>query len=160
MTESRAALGVLIHAGTAEAEIAAFYDRWQNDATVLDKWFGLQVGRATPDRALEVAKTLCAHERFVITTPNRFRSVIGAFIGNTSAFHDPTGAGYTFVADWLIRIDPINPRTAARLATAFDTLARYDGDRQGMMRDAVARMGKRPDVSKDLGEITARILAA
>ena len=160
MTESRAALSVLIHAGTAEAEIAAFYDRWQNDATVLDKWFGLQVGRATPDRALEVAKTLCAHERFVITTPNRFRSVIGAFIGNTSAFHDPTGAGYTFVADWLIRIDPINPRTAARLATAFDTLARYDGDRQGMMRDAVTRMGKRPDVSKDLGEITARILAA
>jgi aminopeptidase N len=159
MTESRAALSVLINRGDAEAEVQAFYGRWQNDATVLDKWFALQIGRATPDRALDVAKSLTQHERFSITTPNRFRSVIGAFIGNTAAFHDPSGAGYAFVADWVIRIDPINPRTAARLATAFDTLARYDGDRQGMMRDAVERMRNRDDVSRDLGEIAGRILA-
>ncbi len=159
MTESRAALGVLIHMGDAEAELAAFYDRWQNDATVLDKWFAVQIGRATPDRALDVAKSLTEHARFSITTPNRFRSVIGAFIGNTAAFHDPSGDGYAFVAEWINRIDPINPRTAARLATAFDTLARYDGDRQGMMRDAVERMRARDDVSRDLGEIAARILA-
>ncbi|NNE88386.1 MAG: aminopeptidase N [Silicimonas sp.] len=159
MTESLAALSVLVRLGQADDELTAFYDRWQNDATVLDKWFSLQIGRATPDRALKVAQKLVQHDRFEITTPNRFRSVMGAFIGNTAAFHDPTGAGYTFVADWLIRLDPINPRTAARMAVAFDTLARYDGDRQGMMRDAVERMRNRPGVSKDLGEITARILA-
>ena len=79
--------------------------------------------------------------------------------GNTAAFHAPSGAGYTFVADWLVRLDPINPRTAARMAVVFDTLARYDGDRQGMMRDAVKRMNKAPDSSRDMGEITARILA-
>ena len=159
MTESRASLSVLIHQSAAEKEVAAFYDRWQNDATVLDKWFALQIGRSPPSDALDVAKALTAHERFEITTPNRFRSVIGAFIGNTAAFHAPDGAGYAFVAEWINRIDPINPRTAARLATAFDTWARYDGDRQGMMRDAVASMRDRSDVSRDLGEIAGRILA-
>ena len=159
MTESRAALSVLINQGDADSEVQTFYDRWQNDATVLDKWFALQIGRATPDRALNVARSLTRHERFSITTPNRFRAVIGAFIGNTAAFHDPSGAGYGFVADWVIRIDPLNPRTAARLATAFDTLARYDGDRQGMMRDALERMRARDDVSRDLDEIAGRILA-
>lgn len=159
MTENRAALGVLVHAGKADAELDAFYGRWQNDATVLDKWFALQIGRAKPERALDVAKALTGHERFSITTPNRFRAVIGAFIGNTAAFHHPSGAGYTFVAEWIARIDPMNPRTSARMATAFDTFARYDGDRQGMMRDAVNQMRNRADVSRDLSEIAGRILA-
>ena len=159
MTEILAALGVLIREGDAQDQLAGFYDSWQNHPSVLDKWFSLQIGRAAPERALEVAIALSNHERFHLTTPNRFRAVIGAFCGNTAAFHAPSGAGYNFVADWLVRLDPINPRTAARMAVVFDTLSRYDGDRQGMMRDAVERMNKAPDCSRDMGEITARILA-
>ena len=94
---------------------------------------------------------------FTWKTPNRFRAVIGGLAGNTAGFHDVSGDGYRFVADWLKKLDPINPMTAARMATVFETWARYDGDRQGQMRDALeSLLGGRP--SKDMTEIASRIL--
>ena len=41
-------------------------------------------------------------------------------------------AGYGLLADWLIRLDPLNPQTAARMSTAFETWPRYDADRQAL----------------------------
>ena len=73
---------------------------------------------------------------------------------------NPNGDGYRFLADWLIRLDPINPRTAARMAAAFETWPRYDGDRQGMMRDALASIRDRDDISPDMREMVMRLLAA
>ena len=78
--------------------------------------------------------------------------------GNFAGFHQASGAGYTFVADWLAKLDPVNPQTAARMATVFETMQMFDGDRQSLMRDALERLRVNP--SRDMGEITARILKA
>ena len=83
--------------------------------------------------------------------------MIGALLGNTAGFHDKSGAGYEFVADWLIKLDPVNPQTAARMTTAFETWAMFDGDRQGMMTDALRRI-LATDPSRDVTEIATRIL--
>ena len=157
MTESLGALSLLLREGDGQDEAAAFYDRWQNDPNMLDKWFALQVAQAAPDQAVSVARSLTEHPRFKWKTPNRFRSVIGALAGNTAGFHQADGAGYDFLADWLIKLDPVNPMTAARMATVFETWARYDGDRQGQMRDALERLLSGTP-SRDMTEIATRIL--
>ncbi len=158
MTESFGALAILIGKGAAEAEVQSFYDRWKGAPNVLDKWFAIQIARAAPEVAVEVTHKLTSHPDFTWKTPNRFRAVMGALISNPAGFHDPTGAGYELIAGWLGKMDAVNPQTAARMATAFETWRRYDGDRQSMMRDALERLGQSP--SRDMGEIVSRLLGS
>ena len=106
------------------------------------------------------AERLTRHADFDWKNPNRFRAVVGALSGNHAGFHAASGAGYRFIADWLIRLDPVNPQTAARMSTAFETWRRYDADRQGLARAQLQRMLERPDVSRDLAEMTSRLLGA
>ncbi len=157
MTESLGALAMLLRAGEGDAEAAAFYQRWKNDPNTLDKWFSLSVANAPAEAAVDVAEALVAHPDFNLKNPNRFRAVIGGLFGNTAGFHHASGRGYAFVAKWLKELDPINPMTAARMATVFETLGRYDGDRQGQMRDALTYLLD-GEPSKDMTEIAGRIL--
>ncbi len=91
--------------------------------------------------------------------PNRFRAVMGGLTGgNPAGFHDPSGAGYRFLATWLIRLDAANPQTAARLSTAFETWKRYDADRQTLMRTELERILDTDGLSRDLAEMTSRML--
>jgi aminopeptidase N len=56
-----------------------------------------------------------------------------------------------------LRLDPLNPQTAARMSTAFDTWPRYDADRQAMVQGELARMAATPGLSRDLGEMVGRM---
>ncbi|MFA5539502.1 MAG: aminopeptidase N C-terminal domain-containing protein, partial [Gemmobacter sp.] len=108
--------------------------------------------------AVEVADRLTRHPGFDWKNPNRFRAVIGALSANHAGFHRADGAGYEMVADWLIRLDPVNPQTAARMSTAFETARRYDADRQGLIRAELARILATRGLSRDLGEMAGRML--
>ena len=88
-----------------------------------------------------------------------FGPVMGALSGNHAGFHHASGAGYALLADWLIRLDPVNPQTAARMSTAFESWPRYDADRQAMMRGALQRIIATPGLSRDLSEMAGRMLA-
>ncbi len=158
MTEEIGALACLLESGNGAEEVARFYRRWSHDRLVMDKWFSLQVAEAAPERTAGVTRALTDHADFDWKNPNRFRALIGGLAMNTAGFHHPSGAAYDFVADWLIRLDPLNPQTAARMTTIFETWARYDADRQGMMRDALGRIAATPDLSRDAGEMVSRIL--
>jgi aminopeptidase N len=158
MTEQTGALACLIEADAAGEALAAFERQWQGDRLVMDKWFALQIAHAAPDRAAAAAGQLTCHPAFDWKNPNRFRAVIGALSANHGGFHHQSGAGYRLVADWLIRLDPVNPQTAARMSTAFETLRRYDAGRQAMIRGELARIAASPGLSRDLAEMTARML--
>ena len=158
MTETLSALAPLIQAGAAEGALSAFEARWAGDRLVMDKWFALQVAHAAPDEAAVAAGRLTAHPLFEAKNPNRFRSVLGALGQNAAGFHHASGAGYRLLADWIIRLDPINPQTAARMTTLFETWARYDADRQDMMRTETARIGAAPGLSRHTAEMVDRIL--
>ncbi|MEL6167917.1 MAG: aminopeptidase N [Pseudomonadota bacterium] len=158
MTESIGALTALLAVGAGGEEIEAFYRRWSDDRLVLDKWFALQTAHAKPDQATEIAERLAAHPDFDWKNPNRFRALIGGLISNAAGFHQASGAGYAFVADWLIRLDPLNPQTAARMTTAFETWRRYDADRQALIREALTRIAQAPELSRDTGEMIQRML--
>jgi aminopeptidase N len=158
MTEETGALSCLLEIGAGAEALARFHARWQGDANVMDKWFMLQIALAAPDRAVEVARELTAHPLFSWKNPNRFRSVIGAMSANHAGFHRADGVGYAFVADWLLTLDPVNPQTAARMSTAFETWRRYDADRQGMVQDQLRRILATPGLSRDMAEMAGRML--
>ncbi|MEO0991075.1 MAG: aminopeptidase N C-terminal domain-containing protein, partial [Pseudomonadota bacterium] len=158
MTLEIGALGALLSIGKGEEQLKHFYERWQSDRLVIDKWFALQIGQAAPKDAVSIAADLSNHADFNWKNPNRFRAVIGALAMNPAGFHDPTGAGYRLVADWLIRLDPVNPQTTARMVGVFETLRRYDADRQGMIRAELQRILGTTGLSRDTTEMASRIL--
>jgi len=160
MTLALTALSCLLQAGQGEAELAAFYDRWKDDRLVIDKWFMLQIAEATPERAVSVAQALTEHPDFNWKNPNRFRALFGALTANHAGFHDATGAGYQLLADWLIRLDPLNPQTTARMCTAFQTWKRYDPARQAKIAVELDRIAATPDLSRDTSEMISRIRGA
>ena len=157
MSESLAALSALIGLNSAEAELQAFYDRWHTDQLVMDKWFMLQILRAQPAQTVSVTKALTTHADFDWKNPNRFRSVLGALMQSPAGFHDPSGAGYALLADWLLKLDPLNPQTAARMSTAFETWRRYDADRQQLMIAQLDRILATEPLSRDLTEMATRM---
>ena len=162
MTDVVAALGLLGDRPGPEGEeaLAAFYARWRDDSLVLDKWFSIQATSKRPDTLGRVA-ALLAHPAFSIRNPNKVRSLIGAFCsGNPIRFHDPSGAGYRFLADRVLEIDPANPQIAARLLRQMARWRRYDEQRQDLMRAELERVLAREDLSKDSYEVASRSLEA
>ncbi len=160
MTLQLSALGCLLSAEAGTAELQAFYDQWQHDRLVIDKWFMMQIVQSDPNKAVDITQQLTGHPDFTWKNPNRFRSTLGAFAMNHAGFHSANGRGYALMADWLVRLDPVNPQTTARMCSAFQTWKRYDADRQGMMREAMERIMAQEDLSRDTSEMIGRILNA
>ena len=159
MTEKLPALGLLVSKGQGEAALQAFYDQWKHEPLVLDKWFSVQATQAAPENAVNAVRALTAHPDFNWKNPNRFRALLGGFAtGNIAGFHDPSGAGYELVADWLIKLDPVNPQITARMATAFESWRQYSAAVQTKMRSALARVLAVETLSKNTREIVERIL--
>ncbi len=158
MTLQLAALGKLMDAGKGDSALAAFYDQWNADRLVMDKWFALQIMHAKPEDVAGVTAKLTSHADFDMKNPNRFRAVIGALAGNHAGFHHESGAAYTLLADWLIKLDPVNPQTTARMCTAFQTWKRYDDGRQTKIKIELERILATPNLSRDTTEMVTRIL--
>ena len=121
MTDRMAALATLSLCDVPErtAALADFYARYAGDPLIVDKWFALQA--AIPERAtLDRVKALTAHPAFSFANPNRVRALISAFaMGNQKEFNRPDGAGYDFIIDNVLALDPKNPQLAARLLSAI-----------------------------------------
>lgn len=159
MTQQLAAWRCLLRAGKGDATTKSFYDQWQHDRLVIDKWFAIQIAMTPPEHAVERCKALTEHPDFNWKNPNRFRATLGALAGSHAAFHRADGAGYDLLADWLIRLDPVNPQTTARMSTAFGTFSRYDSARQAHARAALGRILDAPNLSRDTTEMVTRLLA-
>ncbi len=158
MTQQLAALSQLVTAGKGSVAITAFYEQWQEDRLVIDKWFSLQVALADPDDAAEVATALTQHPDFDMKNPNRFRATLGALAGNHAGFHHKSGAGYKVLTDWLIKLDDLNPQTTARMCSAFQTWKNYDADRQTLIKAQLERILAKKGLSRDTSEMITRIL--
>ncbi|MFE8033902.1 aminopeptidase N [Thiohalocapsa marina] len=164
MTDVIAALRVLLEmpvdvAGDAgERALAAFYRRWSQEQLVLDKWFALQAQSSRPDTLARV-KGLMKHPQFSLANPNRVRALIGAFAsGNPLRFHAEDGAGYGFLADRILELDPLNPQIAARLLHPMTRWRRYDPGRQALMQRQLERILEVDGLSSDVYEVVSRSL--
>ncbi|WNO54335.1 aminopeptidase N [Stakelama saccharophila] len=159
MTDRQGALTTLA-GGTSKEWVAAldiFYNRYSDNALVLDKWFSTQA-LSSRDDAAEQVEELARHRDFTLANPNRARALIGAFSVNQRAFHHPSGRGYRFLADQLIALDKLNPQTAAKLLPPLGRWRRFDQKRARMMREQLQRILATPGLSKDMFEQASKSL--
>ena len=159
MTDRLSALGTLA-SGDADQRVAAldiFYQRYRDNALVLDKWFSTQALSARAD-TLEATQALLKHRDFALTNPNRFRALVGAFAVNQRWFNRADGAGYALLADQIIALDPINPQTAAKMVPPLGRWRRFDAARQDLMRAQLTRIAGTTGLSKDVFEQASKSL--
>jgi len=160
MTDSLAALSALAQHDLPQRQLQLdrFYEKWQHDTQVVDKWFAIQAASPLPD-ALDKVRSLTTHPAFRLTNPNKVRALIGRFsMGNQVRFHSREGSGYRFLADQVIELDAINPQMAARLVSALSRWNRFDADRQALMQDELKRIASLAKISKDVFEIVSKSL--
>ena len=161
MTDRMAALSTLSLNARPErtAALEDFYDRYADDPLVIDKWLALQAVIPTPG-TLERVQALTSHPAFSMANPNRVRSLIGSFAqANHTQFNRADGAGYDFVADTMLALDPKNPQVAARIMGAFRSWRALEPRRRERAEATLRRVAPVPTLSRDLHDIVARTLA-
>ena len=88
------------------------------------------------------------------------RALAGAFSsGNQVRFHDASGAGYRFLADVILALDPMNGQVAARLVNPFGTWRRHDAARAALMRTEMERILATQGLSRFTQEMVSTVLA-
>ena len=160
MTDRMAALATLaLHpVPERQAAIDDFYRRYSGDPLIIDKWMSLQA--AIPESAtLDRVRALTTHPAFSLSNPNRVRALIGGFAQtNQTQFNRTDGAGYEFIADTVLALDPKNPQVAARMTTAFRSWRALEPVRRARAESALQRIAAQPSLSSDLRDIVARSL--
>ena len=160
MTDRVAALIALIHAGAegAAPALQAFYQDFEKEALVIDKWFAMQA--VAPATDVKAVRELMKHRAFTLKNPNRARSLIFSFSGaNPAQFHAPDGSGYAFWAEQVIALDALNPQVASRLARSMDRWRRYVPALQRQMKKALQKVASGKKLSNDVREVVSKALA-
>jgi aminopeptidase N len=157
MTDQFSALAALAQNDSTEREtaLADFYERWQHEALVVDKWLAVQSGSRLPN-TLETVKKLTTHPAFDLTNPNKVYALIRNFGANLARFH--TAEGYAFLAEQTCLLDAKNPQVASRLARCFDRWKKFDNERQTHARKALESIRDHAELSRDVLEIVTRAL--
>jgi len=154
MTDQIACLQIVVHCRHALRDriVAQFYEQWQDNALVVDKWFSV-LGSNQGEDALEQIKPLFDHPAYSLSNPNRARSLLGAMIANSSAFHQVDGSGYALAAQKLLQLDAINPQVAARLANPLVHWRKLVIQQEALMKSQVEAMLGSDKMSNDLNEL-------
>jgi aminopeptidase N len=160
MTDIMGGLNALMLIGGAAYEdaLAHFFERFKDEPLVIDKWFALQA-RDPGDGTLGRILGLTAHPAFDQKNPNRLRALVSSFANfNPARFHDPSGAGYRFLADQIIAVDRFNPMTAARLVDPLGGWKRLKPELGALMKQELERIVAIEGLSKNVYELATRAL--
>jgi len=159
LTDRLAALSILINNDLPHKQEALddFYQRYEKDDLVLNKWFALQA-RTPTDEALKIVQKLIQHPKFDYKNPNKARAVLGAFSTNMQAFHNIDGSGYAFFAKQCALIDKLNPHLSARLLTAFSRYKKFPEANQKQAQIVLEGLLRQPDLSTNAKETIERML--
>ena len=158
MSDQMSALRGLVSSNAPKAAecLQDFYQRFEQEALVIDSWFAVQ---ATNSQAsIDDIKALTEHQAFSLTNPNRLRSVLAQFANaNPVLFHQQNGDGYRFVTQKIAELDKLNPQIASRLLGAF---SRWQRLRPTLKQQAQAALQKlrEQSLSNDTFETLNRLL--
>ncbi|MCP4933078.1 MAG: aminopeptidase N [bacterium] len=160
MSEKATALGYLAQTNAPERQLAFddFFDKWQKDHLVIDKWFAMQA-MSPQDDALERIETLMENKLFSLKNPNKVRAVIGAFaMGNPVQFNRADGRGYEFMARNILEIDCFNPQIASRLAGSFKSWRILEPQRRDKLKTVLDELASHNNLSPDTYEIISKVI--
>ena len=118
--------------------------KWNHNTVVMDKWFTLQAISNLPE-TLQKIRELTGHPAYDAKNPNKIRALISAFSRfNQLYFHRADGSGYEFLAEQVLKLDPLNPQTAARLVSVFNNWKKFEENNKTKMKDRLKRIVKTP----------------
>ncbi|KAK1430614.1 hypothetical protein QVD17_13477 [Tagetes erecta] len=138
--------------------LADFYNKWQHDYLVVNKWFALQSSSDIPGNVENVHKLL-SHQAFDLKNPNKVYSLIGGFCASPVNFHAKDGSGYKFLGEIVVQLDKLNPQVASRMVSAFSRWKRYDETRQNLAKAQLERIVSANGLSENVYEIASKSLA-
>ncbi len=158
MTDELSALTALtFNSSNKESYLQSFYQKWQHESLIMNKWFALQASSAG-DHFEQELMALSENKSFDWTNPNKLRALWGAFgRNNLVKFHHISGAGYQFMADIILRIDKYNPMVASRLATTFNRIDKLDSVRMERLTKIIENILK-SELSKDSFEVLSKYI--
>lgn len=159
MTDTMSALSAFSRLGGDEWQntLNKFYDKWNSNPLVMDKWFSIQSSSPQGD-AIDNFNRLIAHKDFEMTNPNRVRAVAASFgLSNPIGFHRKDGEGYRILVDFILKLDGVNHNVAARLATAFERATMVSPQRRAIAKTQLNRI-LNEKTSTQLQEIVAGIV--
>ncbi len=159
MTDRFAALSLLANSQAVQRDkaLSNFYELFEKDALVLDKWFAVQATSMLPNTFKNVQR-LTKHKAFNIKNPNKVRALIGNFSKNNPLhFHALNGSGYEFLADYVLQLDALNPQIASRLVEPLTHWRRYKLEHAQLMKAQLERI-MLTKLSKDTYEVVSKAL--
>lgn len=161
MTEQFAALAAIAqNLGDVRDDILSdFYQKWEGDALVVNKWLALQAVSDIPGNVKNVQRLL-QHPAFDIRNPNKVYSLVGGFCSSSVNFHAKDGSGYEFMGDMVLKLDKINPQVASRNVSALSRWKRFDEARQTLAKAQLERILSSNGLSENVYEIASKSLAA
>ena len=162
MTDRLGALRALLqHARRDDAvadTLTHFYERFQADPLVVDKWFALQA--SSPGMSVKGIEGLMQHPAFTRRNPNRLRALVFQFcLNNPTGFHVADGSGYRFWADQVCLIDETNPEVAARLGRALDHWTHHTDAIKPLMKSALEQVAAHAKLSPGTREVVTKALS-
>lgn len=158
MSDRMSALRGLVSSNAPQAAecLQDFYQRFEQEALVIDSWFAVQA--TSPYATIDTIAALCAHPAFSMTNPNRLRSVLAQFANaNAVVFHQQNGSGYRFLSHKIAELDAFNPQIASRLLGAFSRYSRLEPVRQTQAQHALQQLAQHT-LSNDTFETLNRLL--
>ena len=159
MSDQFSALSILVNADAAlgEQAVQSFYERWQHEALVLDKWLAVQASCCLPS-TLKRVEQLLEHRAFDWRNPNKVYALLRTFGLNHRHFHALDGSGYRFLATKIAVLDQLNPQVAARLTRCFDRWKKFDATRGAHAKAALEHLHQQHGLSNDVLEIVGKHL--
>ena len=134
-----------------------FYNKWQGDDLIVQKWFALQATSERLDTPNKV-NSLLKHHAFDINTPNHIYALIGGYGANYLFFHKIDGSGYNFIADFIIKLDATNHMIAAKMVKKFSNYKKMEPIRRDLMKNALLKIKNHPNLSDNTKEMVDLIL--
>ncbi|WP_374330863.1 aminopeptidase N [Aestuariivirga sp.] len=162
MSAEIGALGALVQIDCPEREAALdqFHARHAHEHLLVDKWLLLNAQAQGPDAAARITR-LTQHPDFKWTTPNKVYALLSGFVGaNPAGFNAEDGSGFRVIADAILKIDPVNPQVASRLATGFRSCKLLNSSRKSAAQAELERILAEPSLSRDVFEIVSKIAAS
>ncbi len=143
--------------GLRNSALDYFYESFQNEPLVINKWLTLQAS-STILTTLDDVKNLLNHPAFDIKNPNNVYALLVTFGDNTVRFNDASGMSYVFLREQVEKLDQQNPQVAARVIQPLTRWRQMDSARGTLMKKQLKILSDIKTLSSNLVEIVTKSL--
>ena len=154
MTDELVGLKCLYYDYENTEVLNTFYDKWNKETLVIQKWFALQA--ANPNIKIDKLKELEARDCFDIKVPNLARSLFSTFM-RSNLIVALSDEGIDYSCSKVLEIDGFNSQIAAGLAKSYSIVTKLpSSNREYLLKSLEALLKK--NISSDLSEVLRNII--